>query len=236
MTGEQGARFVQGEGDEWFRRNAEHMQAWQPENDLPLQLLSLYQIKASRALEVGASTGYRMEALRQRLGCSVVATDCSVAAMAAGARLYPETHHVVSEAHRLGFPDQSFDLIVANFVLHWLDRKDLLTAVADLDRVLQPGGFLVIGDFLPHRPWKVPYHHVQDTTLYTYKQDYPSIFTASGLYERVGHLTSHHARKGAPVAGADEHDRIGVTLLRKSPSDGFYSEAPPPTPPTPESD
>ena len=107
-----------------------------------------------------------------------------------------------------------FDLVIINFVFNWIDRSNLLRSVAEIDRLLVDGGFLIIGDFLPSNLTKVRYHHLPEKEVYTYKQNYAATFLASGLYHPVSLLTSHHTSR-ALNAEATEDQRAGAWLLRK---------------------
>lgn len=48
----------------------------------------------------------------------------------------------VGDAERLPFPDRTFDLVICNSVLHWF--RDRAAAVAEMHRVLRPGGQLAL--------------------------------------------------------------------------------------------
>jgi len=116
----------------------------------------------------------------------------------------------------------SFDLIIVNFVFHWIDRANLLRSMAEIDRLLEDSGYLIIGDFLPSNLTKVQYHHMEDPKIYTYKQNYAATFTASGLYHLVCLLTRQASLKPL-TALTSEEGRIGVWLLQKN-LDGHYVE------------
>jgi ubiquinone/menaquinone biosynthesis C-methylase UbiE len=99
----------------------------------------------SRALEVGAGTGYfSLNLLRQGVIGSAVATDISpgmlerLGATADELGLTVETRQADAEA--LPFADSSFDLVLGHAVLHHLPGLD--TALAEFRRVLAPGGTL----------------------------------------------------------------------------------------------
>ena len=109
---------------------------------------------------------------------------------------------------------ESFDLVIVNFVFHWIDRQSLLRAVAEVDRLVRDGGYLLIGDFYPANQLQVRYHHLKDEEVYTYKQNYAATFLASGLYHPVSFLTADHATKELQARAA-ENERIGAWLLRK---------------------
>ncbi len=59
------------------------------------------------------------------------------------------THFSVMDAEQLTFPDQTFDLIVCNGVLHHLDLR---YAYPELARVLKPGGRILCLDALGYNP------------------------------------------------------------------------------------
>jgi hypothetical protein len=90
----------------------------------------------------------------------------------------------------------------------------LLHAVAEVDRLVGEGGYLLIGDFYPANQLQVRYHHLETEEIFTYKQNYAAMFLASGLYHQVSLLTAHHANKELQARVA-ETERIGAWLLRK---------------------
>ncbi len=99
--------------------------------------------RVADALEIGAGTGYFTLNLTQ-LGLieRATATDISpgmLASLRASARsLGLELATVVSDAERLPFEDESFDLVFGHAVLHHI--PDIGRAFAEFHRVLRPGG------------------------------------------------------------------------------------------------
>ena len=75
------------------------------------------------------------------------------------------------------------------YVLHWVDRSTLTRTVCAIDGLVGDGGLLILGDFLPDYPQRRRYHHLPDEDLYTFKQDYPALFTGLGLYRKMARLT-----------------------------------------------
>jgi ubiquinone/menaquinone biosynthesis C-methylase UbiE len=61
----------------------------------------------------------------------------------------PNASFQVGDAHRLPWPDHSFDVVVGRAILHHLD---LPTATRELMRVLRPGGELFFVEPLYHNP------------------------------------------------------------------------------------
>jgi NADH dehydrogenase [ubiquinone] 1 alpha subcomplex assembly factor 5 len=88
----------------------------------------------TRALDVGGR-GVVAPLLRQR-GIDVVSSDLSLAMVARSGGLV-----VAADEEFLPFAPASFDLIVANLSLHWVN--DLPGALIQLRQVLRPGGLLL---------------------------------------------------------------------------------------------
>jgi SAM-dependent methyltransferase len=205
--------FATTEGDRWFERNRGVLVWADAEHDLPLLLMHLYGLAPTSVLEIGAANGYRLAAIRDKYACRVVGVEPSHAAIADGQHRFPGV-----ELHRGRADDvplhEVFDLVIVNFVFHWVGRDRLLRAVAEVDRLLKNGGLVLLGDFLPNSPAKSHYHHLPELEVFTFKQDYAAIFLASACYEAVALLTHQHASK-RPSADYTASDRAGTWLLRK---------------------
>jgi ubiquinone/menaquinone biosynthesis C-methylase UbiE len=97
------------------------------------------------ALEIGSGTGYfSLNLLQLRLIDRLVATDISPGMLgelaATAKRLGLDLETAATDAERLPFEDQSFDLVFGHAVLHHLPH--LPAALAEFRRVLRPGGTL----------------------------------------------------------------------------------------------
>lgn len=205
----QDAVFTATEGNRYWQRNRTHMAACPPD-DTCLRLLAMYHIYPQSILEVGASNGYRMHEAHMRYGCRAVAVEPSTEAIADGQTRFPAVEFYQGTAAQVPLQEQ-FDVVVCNFVLHWVDRANLLRSVAELDRLLVDGGFLLLGDFAPVGFVRTPYHHTPE--MWTFKQDYAAVFMASGLYHPVAMLTGAHG--GVWSGSVGETDRVGTWLLQK---------------------
>ncbi|MEM1204977.1 MAG: class I SAM-dependent methyltransferase [Acidobacteriota bacterium] len=103
---------------------------------------------AARALDLGAGTGFVTDGLVSR-GLRVTAVDPSPAMLAELRRKHGEgleTHR--ADAERLPLSDRSFRYAFANMVLHHVERP--AAAVAEVWRVLEPGGRFAVGDLDRH--------------------------------------------------------------------------------------
>jgi SAM-dependent methyltransferase len=95
----------------------------------------------TRVLDVGAGRGAVARAALAR-GCAVTAVDASPGMVARLTADHPEMTVRQQDAGALGFPDGSFDLVTAGFVVQVLD--DPAAALAEFRRVLVPGGALAL--------------------------------------------------------------------------------------------
>jgi SAM-dependent methyltransferase len=205
--------FTRSEGDRWFERNRTALNSFDAAADLPLKLLDLYDLRPDRVLEIGAANGFRLGAIHARTGAAVVAVEPSIEAILNGKASFPFVSFVRGTATSVPLRE-SYGLVIVNFVFHWIDRANLLRAVAEVDRLVRDDGYLLIGDFHPSNQLQVRYHHLMEEQLFTYKQNYAATFLASGLYHPVALLTGHHTGK-KPDPAVAEADRIGTWLLRK---------------------
>lgn len=98
-------------------------------------------------LEVGAGTGRLWEVGRDRVpsGWSLTLTDRSEGMLGALFRLVSESGLAATvrqaDATHLPFPDGAFDVAIANHMLYHVPEP--AKAIAELQRVLRPGGLLV---------------------------------------------------------------------------------------------
>jgi SAM-dependent methyltransferase len=220
MGSDQERTFSQSEGDAWFARNRSALGGQRV--DWPTRLIEEIEGRdGMRAVcELGCANGWRLDGLRAKFssGCKFFGIDASREAIAAGSVMYPDfdlRHGVLSAIPFRG----PFDIAIVNFVLHWVDRDLLASCVSEIDRVVKPGGYLILGDFLPNGPTRRHYHHLPDKNLYTYKQDYARVFTSLGFYEECRQVIYSHDHLEISSIDCevtiDPNDRAAVSVLRK---------------------
>lgn len=221
MKMDQDQVFSKDEGDHWFERNAAALEA-KARSDVALRMLSLldpaYSGEIRSICDVGCANGWRLPGLAAALPnvTRLCGFDASAAAVAAGRARAADLDL------RQGLIDappfnESFDLVIASFVLHWIDRDRLMTSLARIDGLVRPGGALIVMDFLPDAPCARRYHHRSDIELFTFKQDYPACFTASGRYRELARITfNHDSPIPGAVAPAPSQERAVCTWLHKA--------------------
>jgi len=95
--------------------------------------------QAARLLDVGTGTGVALDAVAAALpGAKAVGADRSLEMLATGRNARPAARLAAAEANKLPFRNETFDVVLANFVLAELSHYD--TVLFDLTRVLRRGG------------------------------------------------------------------------------------------------
>lgn len=217
-------KFLNGEGDAWFSRNESLLVTSDYiDTDVPLYFLDKYSLHPRSVLEIGCSNGWRLAEIMKRRSCRALGVESSEKAIIDGRQRYPGVEFKRALAHSLGEVG-AHDLVIVNYILHWVSREKLLASVTEIDRGVAEKGYLVIGDFLPDSPSMNSYSHLAEGEVFTYKLDYAGIFLATGMYNLVARLTYFEgADKPEFDKTTDTKTRGSCTLLRKSQS-GFYAK------------
>ena len=97
-----------------------------------------------RILDVAAGTGTSSASLA-RSGATVVAVDFSTGMVEEGRKRNPQIEFVEADAQKLPFGDDEFDVVTISFGLR--NVADPKAALAEMYRVLKPGGRLLVCEF-----------------------------------------------------------------------------------------
>jgi ubiquinone/menaquinone biosynthesis C-methylase UbiE len=187
-------------------------------------MLSRYNIRFVKILEVGSSAGYRLNAIKETYPDSEpYGIDPSTEAIAFGNEIYSQINLRVGTADQLPFETEMFDVVIVGSVFCVIDRKLLFQSIAEIDRVLKNKGLLIIADFLSERPNKNWWKHIADFDAYCFKQEYENIFTSSHLYHLIDKVTANHNNKQIDCQ-SDFSDLFSVRLLKKDIEASYKSE------------
>jgi SAM-dependent methyltransferase len=121
------------------RRSALYRRLLSGDDPSEVAFATVAALRPRRVLQVGCGRGAFARRIADETGAHVVAVDLSPRMVSLARGLGVDARH--GDAQALDFPDEAFDCIVANWVLHHVPGLD--AAVAELARVLAPGGSLV---------------------------------------------------------------------------------------------
>jgi ubiquinone/menaquinone biosynthesis C-methylase UbiE len=204
--------FSEGEGDAWFERNRTKLDVAPDEVERAIESL---QIRPERILEIGCSTGYRLERLRARFNAVCVGIDPSQRAIMDGKASYPSLSLKVGTAETLDFDKGAFDLVLFGFCLYLCDPADYFRIAAEADRVLSNPGWLVVYDFFTSSPRRRPYAHRPG--LYSHKMEFSRLFTANPAYRLLMRRYCEHR----PELTYDPDQALAIDILRKDLTHAF---------------
>lgn len=151
--------FAAGEGDAWFERNKNKLDA-KHGDDPVINLIQRHVAKPEFIYEVGCANGWRLKQAKTRWGCEVGGIDPSREAVWT-AHLDELKGVDRGSANKLWIGAKRCDVLIYGFCLYLCDPEDYFTIAAEGDRVLKDGGYLIIHDFdFCSRPYRVPYEHL----------------------------------------------------------------------------
>jgi SAM-dependent methyltransferase len=127
-------------------------------------------VEGLRVLDAGCGSGPLMEALRAK-DAVVCGFDLSPAMVERARRRLGEDAElgVADLGAPLPYPDNAFDLVVASLSLHYVE--DWTTTLAELRRVLKPGGRLIVSIIHP-TVYAIVYPEADYFALTRYSEDY----------------------------------------------------------------
>ncbi len=197
--------FLNHEGDGYFNRNKEKVSI-----SPGFQLYNQFIKPGDRVLEIGCSSGFNLQYLKETKDCECYGIDPSREAIEYGREQFPNLTLSVGTADNLCFPHEFFDFILFGFCLYLVDRKLLPTIVCEADRALRDKGFIGITDFDAKIPVKVAYKHWEG--VFSYKMDYSGLFLAFPTYSLAGKLSYSHS---SAMFSEDVQERVGSVVLFK---------------------
>lgn len=157
-----------------------------------IERLAPMQTKAARILDLGAATGRGSRDLAKRFrGARVTSLDLSLSMLLVGKSRrsrFARISEVQSDANRLPFHNESFDLVFANLLLPWL--PDPRAVFRETARVLKAGGVFAFSALGPGSLAELRHAFRDDENLhhvhpYMDMHDLGDSLLASGLVDPV---------------------------------------------------
>ena len=121
------------------QRDAIYRQLVEGDNAEDVAFAAVAEARPQTLLDAGAGAGDFAERVERELGVEVIAVDISARMVSLAKERGVDAQ--VADVQALPFADGSFDVVSANWVLYHVE--DLERGIAELARVLRPGGLLV---------------------------------------------------------------------------------------------
>jgi len=174
-------------------------------------------VEPTVVLDLGAGTGLATEPLKRRYRkAQVIAMDLADSMLRATrqrSRFWRPLRCVAGDAMRLPLRDASVDLVFSNLMLQWCDPLD--AALAEIGRVLKPGGLLLFSSFGPDtlRELRAAWAAVDDAVhvnAFVDMHDLGSALQRGGFSEPVLDVDRHVLRYPDALALMRELKAIGA--------------------------
>jgi len=177
-------------------------------------------------LEIGCTTGFRLEKARKAFGARCSGIEISPTAVYEGQQLYPEVELRVGAAPRdLGhWAGTKFDVVILGHLQYLLPREDLFQLSASVDSLVNDGGHVITMDFIYPSATRSPYSHT--STLEVFKDNPSAPWTWSPTYFLVSRQV--YPQSADLVDQMDPKAWQTVDVVRKlSIEQGYPSTEPP---------
>lgn len=170
-------------------------------------------------LDIGCGTGTGLMPYAEA-GCTVVGVDISAAMLEkAAARLGDRAELHLTDGDSLPFADDRFDLVATTMVLHEIPAEAREAFVAEMARVTQPEGRMLLIDFRfgELRGWKGPTLRAISGIVERFSGHYSRYrsFKASGGIPRVVDRAGLTLESEKIVAGGN----VAISVIRRSERD-----------------
>lgn len=116
------------------------LESYRYRNQLIHELLGKYVFKAESILDIGCGNGIFTNTLK-KYGNRIHGVDVSSYIIDWSKRNYNDLNFSVGDSKGLQFGDKSFDLVCCFAVLYYMDKKDIIKTLDEVDRVLKDDGY-----------------------------------------------------------------------------------------------
>jgi len=216
MSNNQVNRFLNGEGDAYYARNAKAPSLYEESIDIEFicKTLSNFRSDISNILEIGCADGRKLATLSEYFDADGFGIDPSKLAIDSAVNLAKGTaaslDYAIGSATNLPYEDEQFDLVFIGFCLYLIPPRDIYRAIQEADRVLRGGRFIAILDFDYGHLNVNPYSHAPG--IFSYKSNYSHLFTALGYYHQISKW--NFSIRGDSFS-TDRNERVAIEILYK---------------------
>jgi len=215
--------FLETEGDNYYNRNKKALNneiggEIQFYSDF-LSTCGINMDKYTKIVEIGAANGRNLNYFHKKFGCDVSGIEPSSDAVMEGNANFFNGKNVLLKgtSDSLPYDDESIDIVMFGFSLFWVGRNYLFRSIAEADRILKSGGYLLLTDFDTVNPYKRVNVHNKDA--FTYKMNYSKLFLANPQYFLVEKKSFSHSDL---VFDVNVQERVSAQILYKDFEENVY--------------
>ena len=201
--------FIKHEADAFAERNFSRLSVPIPQSHNVIK--SIKNIKLSKSatfIDLGGGSGAVTAGIKKlQPSWKGTVLEPSKKATKLGSKIFPWINFVNgSLTKKKDMPKKTYDLAIISNVFCWIDRSLLSQAIANIDNLVKPSGYILIHDFYTPFPRANSYHHKEG--LFTYKQDYTLPFLSLNTYTEV------HRNLGKTANSSfDKDDQYDATTM-----------------------
>jgi ubiquinone/menaquinone biosynthesis C-methylase UbiE len=178
--------FIKREADAFYERNFSRLSVPVPKNHNVIKSIKNIKLpKSASFIDLGGGTGAVTAGIKKsQPSWKATVLEPSKKAIKLGSKIFPWIDFVNgSLTQKKDMPKKTYDLVIISMVFSWIDRSLLSQAIANVDNLVKPKGYILIHDFYTPFPHANSYHHKEG--LFTYKQDYALPFLSLNTYTEV---------------------------------------------------
>jgi len=208
--------FLESEGDNLFERNHDALSknTNSVTADFIISRIGKFKPSISSILEIGCANALKLESLVVHFEAKAFGVDPSKSAIN-DARTRFQARSIpcefwVGESWMIPLGDDSMDVVFLGFFLYLVPTEDLHVTFEEIDRILKPGGFLVIEDFDPGKRYSNQYSHNQ--AVKTFKDNYSYYFTTEFEYFLMEKMSYSHS---SDTFDLNPDERLSTQIFQK---------------------
>lgn len=133
-----------------------------------------------RILDVGCAKGFLLKDIQDQIAdVKVTGIDISKYAIM---NCHPDVAGsvYVGNAHKLYFPDKSFDLVISINTLHNLEKADVVVALGEIERISRGASYIVVDSYKTSHQKRVFEDWVLTAKFHDYPEGWLRVFRESG--------------------------------------------------------
>ena len=177
------AAWINGLGNDWLKRNRDQMR----QSSEALTAMEKLNIVPKNVLEIGCANGEQLIKIKNKFNCSVLGIDPSPDGVMETIRSGAQA--IVATADRIPADNHQFDVVIFGFCLCFIAPEDWINVVAESNRVLADGGYLIICDFIGCRYGKQKFMQVkindEPALIHIFVYDWASLWIINPGYQLI---------------------------------------------------